>query len=811
MRSLGVALLFLLGLADSYALTASAAGDDNQIVMLDENGEYEYKFRIIDEELAEVEYIDYRIVPSFDADYTHKWSVLNIPAEVYHAGVVYKVVRIADRAFRDMANYVVLPNTIRSIGREAFINSKIHAISIPPYLEEIGPAAFAGCTELIAVDLPFKLETIADSLFYGCSQLQYVEFPLEAKRIGRDAFNGCNIITAEISPGVESIGDNAFTSNAQLYSVFLPSELKSIGTGAFKACSHLNVFVMGDSVRYIGDNAFQGCGELKTLHLTDALEYLGTSAFQDCMQMQLSSPNFLKSIKVIGNNTFSNCRMISEINLPDGMQYIGDGAFEGCTGLNIPALPSSLQYIGKRAFRGCASILAIDVPENLDSIGESTFEGCCRIKEIVLSSRIKYIGANAFKDCVELSSINLPPGLKSIGAGAFQGCRSLVSVHIPLSIKRIARDTYRDCLSLSKVVIHDSLETVAINCLMGSPIKELHTEKTFYYYEQDACPENYTIPDGIVRVKGAHFAYQKNLKSLSVPESLLEIEHIGKKATHQLSMVKNSHTLFYGGREQKGKFVVPEGIKRINAEAFYESEIQEIVFPDDLNYIGPAAFMYSDLRFATIPEGVDEIHDNTFSQSSIYENSLVRVHLHDKIKRIGKRAFCNCLTTEIDNVSAEVIDDSAFYYCSWDVRPVEGVKYIGSHSFNVHTEFTVPSTVECMSNAPFMGVEYDGMELYMKCITPPEVLMIAPMRVTGHTTDNHPFKCVLYVPDESYMLYRTHDFWRLCQRIVPMSEVGIKNTEENLPQTPYYDLQGRPVANPTHGIYIKDGKKIAVD
>lgn len=29
--------------------------------------------------------------------------------------------------------------------------------------------------------------------------------------------------------------------------------------------------------------------------------------------------------------------------------------------------------------------------------------------------------------------------------------------------------------------------------------------------------------------------------------------------------------------------------------------------------------------------------------------------------------------------------------------------------------------------------------------------------------------------------------------------------------TPYYDLQGRPVANPTRGIYIKDGKKIAVD
>lgn len=31
------------------------------------------------------------------------------------------------------------------------------------------------------------------------------------------------------------------------------------------------------------------------------------------------------------------------------------------------------------------------------------------------------------------------------------------------------------------------------------------------------------------------------------------------------------------------------------------------------------------------------------------------------------------------------------------------------------------------------------------------------------------------------------------------------------PSTPYYDLQGRPVVNPARGIYIKDGKKIAVD
>lgn len=35
--------------------------------------------------------------------------------------------------------------------------------------------------------------------------------------------------------------------------------------------------------------------------------------------------------------------------------------------------------------------------------------------------------------------------------------------------------------------------------------------------------------------------------------------------------------------------------------------------------------------------------------------------------------------------------------------------------------------------------------------------------------------------------------------------------QEPISPTPYYDLTGRPVANPSRGIYIKDGRKIAVD
>lgn len=44
---------------------------------------------------------------------------------------------------------------------------------------------------------------------------------------------------------------------------------------------------------------------------------------------------------------------------------------------------------------------------------------------------------------------------------------------------------------------------------------------------------------------------------------------------------------------------------------------------------------------------------------------------------------------------------------------------------------------------------------------------------------------------------------------VDTSIPAMKN--EEMITTPYYDLQGRPVESPTRGIYIKDGKKIAVD
>lgn len=46
---------------------------------------------------------------------------------------------------------------------------------------------------------------------------------------------------------------------------------------------------------------------------------------------------------------------------------------------------------------------------------------------------------------------------------------------------------------------------------------------------------------------------------------------------------------------------------------------------------------------------------------------------------------------------------------------------------------------------------------------------------------------------------------------VDVVTTSVSGIEKDVLDTPYYDLQGRPVTNPARGIYIKDGRKIAVD
>jgi len=119
----------------------------------------------------------------------------------------------------------VIPNTVTSIGRDAFSGrANLTEISIPESVTSIGENAFLRCTGLTAVSFPSSVTNIGNYAFEYCSGLTAVTLSPALTSIGGYAFHDCSGLTTVTIPGsVTSIGDGAFYSCSNLASVYMES------------------------------------------------------------------------------------------------------------------------------------------------------------------------------------------------------------------------------------------------------------------------------------------------------------------------------------------------------------------------------------------------------------------------------------------------------------------------------------------------------------------------------------------------------------------------------------------------------------
>ncbi len=126
----------------------------------------------------------------------------------------YYVTEIDDYAFYDKYGIesVTIPNTVTSIGANAFVYSELKSVSIPSSVSHIGESAFYGCRSLTSVMLPKSLTEISDYLFQQCTNLESVLIPSSVTSIGGGAFNNCSKLTdINIPNSVTSIKAGAFS------------------------------------------------------------------------------------------------------------------------------------------------------------------------------------------------------------------------------------------------------------------------------------------------------------------------------------------------------------------------------------------------------------------------------------------------------------------------------------------------------------------------------------------------------------------------------------------------------------------------
>lgn len=97
----------------------------------------------------------------------------------------------------------VIPDTVKCINNNAFLNCGIKSITIPDSVVVIGNRAFAGCKKLSSVTFPESLESIGPHLFDGCSKLTSICLPQDVRGLNGYVFYDCPELTSVEIPGCE--------------------------------------------------------------------------------------------------------------------------------------------------------------------------------------------------------------------------------------------------------------------------------------------------------------------------------------------------------------------------------------------------------------------------------------------------------------------------------------------------------------------------------------------------------------------------------------------------------------------------------
>lgn len=176
----------------------------------------------------------------------------------------------------------IVPDTVRSIGIEAFAHSqRLRRVVLPESLVEIGDWAFDR-SGLERIEIPPGVVRIGDGAFSTCGRLAVVVFSEGLARIGSRAFERTAITDLTLPESLSHLGPWAFYGCRQLVRIAFPESFETIPARAFFNCAALAHVVLPEDLLTIEEWAFSACARLVRLTLPASLMRMGEQAFSDC-------------------------------------------------------------------------------------------------------------------------------------------------------------------------------------------------------------------------------------------------------------------------------------------------------------------------------------------------------------------------------------------------------------------------------------------------------------------------------------------------------------------------------------------------
>ncbi len=336
-----------------------------------------------------------------------------------------------------------------------------------------------------------------------------------------------------ISEGITGIGRYAFYNYPALTTVTIPGGVTAIGDYAFAYCSAITDITC-DAVTppVCGKDVFKDVSRETALHVpaASAEVYVTTEPWNEFVLPSITG--------TCGDNlTWELKNGVLTISGSGDMSWKGDAPWAPYAGaIKSVEMDDEVTGIGDRAFDGCVALTTVMIPENVTQIGEQAFSNCLGLRNIY---------------CDALT----PP---ACGNGCFSGInKKILVVYVPdASYHAYQTDKTwgvfsispaSECTTASGVLANNKNVSWRLTCkgmliiegtgVITAESSNMDITYTWAWDEYASSIKSVVIGEGITKIGAEAFANLEILKTLSLPNSLITIEHGAFHGCHKLASV----------------------------------------------------------------------------------------------------------------------------------------------------------------------------------------------------------------------------------------------------------------------------------
>lgn len=295
--------------------------------------------------------------------------------------------------YKGPSSTVIVPYGVEAIEGAFSENQTIRKVVLPDTITTIGRDAFSFCRNLESVHISDKTTHIEKDAFWGCKSLA-VLIPKNVSVIEEDAFtqvksiyvsgdNAQFIVNQDLLIDVQRGTVLAAAFQTEGMDIIVPEGVKRIGTRAFTIARNVpSSIILPRSLMSIGEGALVNVAK-KPVLIPNSVSKIENDAFAMRTEVKLEegNPNYIQKDNLIIE--ISTSKLISVCNkncdtvlIPSGIKTIADRAFMDCQHIAEISIPRSVVSIGHYAFSGCESLRSIVIPRSVIQMGHAVFDGC---------------------------------------------------------------------------------------------------------------------------------------------------------------------------------------------------------------------------------------------------------------------------------------------------------------------------------------------------------------------------------------------------------------------------------------------------